>query len=329
MIRILLWICLFPIFASAQAQDHFQGFVQIGVDRELYVDWKKAQAGQPTVVLLNGLTYSTKDWERFAEALTQKGVGVLRYDPLGMGQTLLKYAPVTTVIPIESQVLDLRRLLQVLKLEKKVNLVGLSYGGGLSLLYATTYPEDVGQIIAMAPYTEPLAAQDQWIQSQIWYTRQVQPWNKASDDELYAYFFRQIVYTTYPTVEPSILENPFKLEAVTHLGLGIRKFRAGEHAKALPKHSLHLLIAGADQYIAREVLDRYWEQVPDEARASRIVIANSEHKIPEALPKFSAALVREIVKNPSFFSGGQSIEADPYSGEVIKKDEKLKLPKEY
>jgi alpha-beta hydrolase superfamily lysophospholipase len=50
------------------ADKNFSGFVQINKERQLFVNWDKAQPGQPTVVLLNGLTYSTVQWERFAQA---------------------------------------------------------------------------------------------------------------------------------------------------------------------------------------------------------------------------------------------------------------------
>lgn len=329
MMKRVLLLCLLPLFAFAGSKDRFQGFVKIAADRELYVDWIQAKQGQPTVVLVNGLTYSTRDWDPFTEALAEMGVGVVRFDPMGMGQTLLKYAPVTNVITIESQVADLQKLLAKLKVPKPYNMAGLSYGGGFILLYAATYPSEVKNIIAMAPYTQPVAMQDQWIQSQIWYTRRVMPWNKATDDELYAYFFRQIVYSTYPSAEPTILENPFKMEAVVNMGLGIRKLSGVKIAPKLPASTIHLMIAGKDQYIPRGIMEEFWDAVPVSARASHIVLNNSEHKIPEAVPNFSAALVREIIVNRSVFSEGRKFEADPYTGRVSYKNGRIELPKEF
>jgi pimeloyl-ACP methyl ester carboxylesterase len=327
-IRKLLALLFVPTFALAAEKGRFEGFVKISDKRELYVDWYQAKPGKPTVVLVNGLTYTTEQWNRFADSLVDRGVGVFRYDPMGMGQTLLKYAPVTEDIAIEDQVKDLHQLLRIFNLEESVNLVGLSYGGGLALIYAATYPKDIENLILMAPYTEPVAAQDQWIQSQIWYTRQVAPWNTASDDDLYAYFYRQIVYSTYPTAEPIVLENPYKLEAVYRMGLGIRKFCAEKIASKLPANTTHLLIAGRDRYIPRGVLDHFWDQVPDQAKSSRVVISNSDHKIPEEVPRFSAALVNEIIMNGNLFSRGRDFEADPSTGMVQHKNGRIKLPKE-
>lgn len=329
LLRKILLCVLLPVFAFAAEAGHFKGFVKISDSRELFVDWVQAKEGNPTVVLVNGLTYSTEQWDRFTDALVEKGVGVFRYDPIGMGQTLLKYAPILKDIAIEDQVQDLHALLSVFNLHKSVNLVGLSYGGGLALLYASTYPNEIQNLIAMAPYTEPVASQDQWIRSQIWYTRQVQPWNPATDDELYAFFFRQIVYSTYPSAEPVVLSNPYILDAVYHLGLGIRKFSAEKFVSNLPANAVHLIIAGRDQYIPRALLETYWSKVPASAKASHTVIQNSEHKIPEAVPHFAASLVKEIITNRELFSNGREFEADPYSGALSYQNGSLVLPKEF
>lgn len=326
--KMFILALLLPFLVLAAESDQ-KGFIKIKEGRELFIDWTYAKPGKPTVVLINGLTYSTTQWARFANQLASHGLGVLRYDAMGMGETLVKYAPVLADIAVEDQVEDLRLLLKALNIQKPYNLVGLSYGGGVGILYAATHPSDVGNLIAMAPYTQPMASQDQWIRSQIWYTRQVAPWNPATDDELYAYFFRQIVYTTYPTVEPIVLENPFKLEGVYRMGLGIRKFIAEKFVHSLPAKSFHLMIAGHDQYIPRGIMEEFWSFIPTSARASKIIVNNSEHKIPEAVPRFSAALVNEIVSGNSAFNKGQDLRADPFSGEVLYEGGRLQLPKEF
>ncbi len=318
-------------FAAAPRASHTssgqKGFVSIGTNRELYVDWSYAQPGQATVVLLNGLTYSTKDWDKFSEALIAKGVGVLRYDPVGMGQTLLKYAPILAPIKIEDQAKDLNRLLKKLQVPTPYNLVGLSYGGGLAFAYADQFKETIGNLIAMSPFTEPLASQDQWIKSQVWYTRQMQPWNPYSDDDLYDYFLKQIVYTTYPSAEPSVLENPFKLEGVFRMAQGIRHFLSSSSYLLLPAKSLHLMIAGKDQYIPRDILEGFWNKSSAASRATKVIVNGSEHKIPEAVPAFAASWVKLIVDKDPQLEQSQIYEADPQSGVVKFDGGKFKVQK--
>lgn len=275
--------------------DTFKGFIKIREGRELFVDYVKPQAGQPTLIILNGLTYSTWQWDRFVAELEKRGTGLLRYDMFGMGQTLLKYAPATDVIPYQDQVEDLKKLLTVMNLKGPYNFVGLSYGGGIGLAYSFIYPQDIKNLILMAPYTEPLEGQYNWIMSQIWATRQIFPYNPASDDELYDYFLHQIVYATYPQAEPVVLQNPFILEGVFRMVQGIRKFRPVDLTKQIPA-TTHLMIAEYDQYIPRPVLNNFWDKVPATSKGTCVVVKNSEHKIPEAKPAFAAKWVYEIIQ---------------------------------
>ncbi|XGC81119.1 alpha/beta fold hydrolase [Bdellovibrio bacteriovorus] len=319
------------IFISLQSYaktEAFKGFVAVAAKRELYVDYVPAEKNQPTVILVNGLTYSTRQWNGFVEPLLQRGVGVLRYDPFGQGQTLLKYAPIVAPIPYQDQVQDLKTLLEKMHLKGPYHLVGLSYGGGIIAGFANQYPELVKNLIMMAPFTRPLDGQDNWIKSQIWATRQMFPFNKASDDDLYDYFLHQIIYATYPQAEPIVLENPFKLEATYRLVQGIRKFRPVEHTSKIPAGSLHLVIARQDQYINSSVLDEYWDAVPSISKASRLYVNGSEHKMVEAVPYFSAAWVYQIIKGNPELQGGEDFEGYPFRGEVKKGDKVIKVGRE-
>ncbi|HWU42180.1 MAG TPA: alpha/beta hydrolase [Bdellovibrio sp.] len=302
-----------------------KGFVAISQQRSLYVDYVAPKEGMPTVILLNGLTYSTEQWDDFAQVLIDRGVGVLRYDPFGMGQTLLRYAPIVSAIPIEDQIRDLESLLQVMNIKAPYNLAGLSYGGGLAAGFAAVYPEQVNKLIMMSPFTRPLDGQDSWIKAQIWATRQVNPYNQYSDDDLYDYFLHQIVYATYPAAEPIVLENPYKLEGVFHLVQGVRHFIAENMTDKIPAGTLHLMVARQDQYIPQNVLEDYWNKVPESARASRLFVNGSEHKMVEAVPVFTASWVYEILMNNPNISGGRTFEGYPFQNEADSNDVKLKV----
>lgn len=204
-----LIVCWFVSFGAQAATfdpnaESYDGFVTLREGHELFVRYVKPKEKMPTVILLNGLTYTTAEWDDFVAPLVAKGVGIVRYDMFAMGQSLLKYAPITATVPVEDQIKDLNTLLGVLKIKGPYNIAGLSYGGGVAAGFAAAYPSKVKNLIMMAPYTRPLEGQDTWIKAQIWATRQMFPFNKASDDELYQYFLRQIVYSTYPQAEPVV-----------------------------------------------------------------------------------------------------------------------------
>lgn len=285
-------------------------FITLDSGDRLFVDYKEPKGDSPTIVLLHGLTYSNKSWDAFVDGLSaiNSDVGILRYDMKGMGETLLdRSLPVNYPIPYEDQVKDLSLLLKKLQL-KKVHLLGLSYGGGIGIAFANQYPEMIHSLILMAPFTEPVKQQDEWIKLQVSVARASNPWNPATDDELYDFFLRQFVYSTYPSAEPTILENPYKLEAVYRMAQGVRKLLAKEHVKNLPAGSVHLMVANEDQYIPKTILDSFWKNIPKEKRASRILISTTEHKMPEAIPLFSSSWVNEILKGNEKISEGKSFE---------------------
>jgi pimeloyl-ACP methyl ester carboxylesterase len=301
----------------------FKGFIQVRADRELFVDYVAPKENMPTLVVLNGLTYSTLQWDRFIEPLVQRGVGIVRYDMFGMGQTLLKYRWPVKPITYEEQVDDLKQLLTIMKIRAPYNIVGLSYGGGIGIAYGIKYRKDIGNLILMAPFTQAVEAQDTMIKNLIFRTRAMFP--LLNDDQLYDMYLKQLVYTTYPTAEPVFLTNPYGLEGVFRMVQGIRKFRPIEQISKLPEN-IHMMVAGKDQYIGREVLDGYWDKVPDKAKASRILVNDVEHKIPEVVPNFAAAWIYQIIvkKNPLLFQG-QDFQGYPTTGEVVYKGGKFKI----
>ncbi len=292
-------ICLLLVVAvqvqatTFNTNSDFTGFVNIGA-KELFVKYSAPAQNKPTLILLNGLTYSTNQWFAMTYYLKQQGFGVLAYDMDGMGLTLLRYGVKTEPYNYSDQVDDLLKLLNTLKISQPYNLVGLSYGGGIGAAFSFKYPQFVNKLVMMAPYTQPLQKQDESIKQQISYTRMMFPMNPASDDQLYDYYLRQSVYTTYPSAEPIVLENPIKLEAVFRLTQGIRKLNVISEVAKFPKKSVYLIIARNDQYIPADVLENFWNAIPETSRVEKIYIENSEHKIPEARPLKAAEVLGTI-----------------------------------
>jgi pimeloyl-ACP methyl ester carboxylesterase len=310
---LVLTVLALPALAQTQFRTpDFKGFVQVRPDRELYVEYFRPQQGKPTVLLLNGLTFTTREFQFYAGALARRGIGVISFDFDGMGKSLLRYAPSLAVYSVDQQVQDVRTLLFAMKQRPPFNLAGLSYGGGIALGFSLAYPKEVNKLILMAPFTEALSSQDAWIRTQVRLTRQSFPNNPASDEELFDFFLRQFVYSTYPQSEPIVLENPFKLEGIFNLIRGIRKFRPVDMAHRLPPRTLHLMVAGSDQYVSSSLLREFWGRANPAARMSRILIHQSEHKIPQFVPEFAAAWTWQILKGNPVLSGGRDFEAWPF-----------------
>ncbi len=299
----LLVSCLMGTSAMAGSSS---GLVQLASGVKIYTNYKAPARGRPTVVLLNGLTYSLGDWDKYVQALESldSGIGILRFDMIGMGQTLLAgELPVNYKISHSDQVQTIKELMDHFRI-KKAYVAGLSYGGAIGIAFGTAHPEMLVELILMAPFTEPLKSMDQLIRQQIAATRITFPLNPATDDELYDYFLRQFIYANYPSLEPSVVENPYKLEGIFRMVQGVRKFDTLKAARRLPAGSTHLVVADQDQYIKKEVHDRFWQAVPAASKLSRIDISQSEHKIPEAIPAFAAAWTFEILNHRKELSQG-------------------------
>jgi pimeloyl-ACP methyl ester carboxylesterase len=294
------------------------GFVEVR-GKKMYVEYTQPIAGKSTAIIVNGLTYSTRNYFVLAQHLRARGYGVLLFDLNGMGSTLLANPLPSKPIVFTEQVLDMRRLFRGLGLKPPYNLVGLSYGGGLIAAYATRFPEDVQNLVMINPYTEFLDSQKQWIQQQIKNVRLAFPQNPATDEELTDYFIRQLVYTTYPMAEISSLENPYKLEGITRLVQGIRMYQPVEEAKAIPRKALHLVISEMDQYIPQSVYSHYWAAVPQTSRANLTYVSFAEHKLPEQFPLFTAQYIKGVLDGQPLLFSGQTLQANPITLKISEK----------
>ncbi|MCB0391884.1 MAG: alpha/beta hydrolase [Bdellovibrionales bacterium] len=295
-------------------------FVKLDTDNEVYYRYKPAKSGHKTIVFLNGLTHSTKDWEAFLKYYLQLDPhsGVLLYDMTGMGESMKNRFPELYTVPVENQVNDLSALLKYLEVNEAVELVGLSYGGGVGIQFAAAHPEQVDNLVLMAPYVAPIREQHYWIETMIHMARRFPPWSfifsKVSNDELYEYFFRLIV-TTFPSAETSLLEEPqwlpYKLELIFQMANGIRKLLAEDIIHKLPKGSLHLWLAKEDEYVENAEHLPLWEKSPNNVKGSRIFFEYTKHKIPQEIPETSAYFLNKLIKGDPELHSGKTLIVDP------------------
>lgn len=96
--------------------------------------------GEP-LIILNGIMMSTRSWESFKEDFS-KHFQFIRVDFLDQGQTDTHDEPYTQDI----QVGLLKALLEHLNL-RKINLVGISYGGEVALGFACKYQDYINKLI--------------------------------------------------------------------------------------------------------------------------------------------------------------------------------------
>lgn len=300
--------------AVAGKTQRAQGWVKVESGRELFVDVIYPQQNMPVVVLLNGLTATTKSWDVLTQALAQKGIGVVRFDFYGQGMTLAKYGAPKEAVNFRNQADDLKSLLVKLNVAAPYNFVGHSYGGGISQAFIEKYPQLIKNVILMAPYTRPVDSQDFWIQSQVIATKMVPPFMFMDREQLYDYYLRNLIYTTYPLAEPSILQVPNKLEATFRLVQGIRRYLPELIADKLPAGTVHLMQGMGDTLVLPYVMDTFWRKANPKARMSRIFLQNTNHYINDVAPKFSAAWIAQIVGGNKLLFAGKNFIGYPWLG---------------
>ncbi|MFZ3228624.1 MAG: alpha/beta hydrolase [Pseudobdellovibrio sp.] len=321
----VLMMCPLITMAATGTKD-FTGFTELKNGHKLFTEYTAPKKNQPTLVFVNGLTFSTKDYFLVSQVLIQNGYGVLLYDAYGMGQTLLNNSFPENPIKVDSQVNELDELMAKIGLIAPYNLVGLSYGGGVLTAYATKFPTNVKTLMLMSPYTEVIEESKQLILKQIAQSRLMFPLNKATDEELANYFIRQFAYQTYPIFEPSVLENPFKLEGVVKLVQGITPYRPIDDAVKLPAGTVHMMIGSQDEYVKKPVYDGFWKVVAPAAKCSYVSVLESKHKITTIYPYFAARWINFVMQSKGAACTGLEYTADPLLLEMNSSAGSFNLP---
>ena len=95
------------------------------------------------VLLIHGFCEDSRMWEDFSQDLVEEKYKVITIDLPGFGQS-----DVWSDVSIADMAEAVHAVLQVLK-QDKVILIGHSMGGGVSTLFAGTWPDDVEKLVLL------------------------------------------------------------------------------------------------------------------------------------------------------------------------------------
>lgn len=138
--KLLILIPLFVYLSSIGQHSGNEGFIQVnGV--ELY--YKSMGEGEPVMVVHGGPGLDESYFHPGIDPLSKK-YRVITYDQRGSGRS--KGTLDTARLSVDQYVEDIEGLRKSLGL-KKIHLLGHSFGGLMSLLYATKYPENLQSLI--------------------------------------------------------------------------------------------------------------------------------------------------------------------------------------
>lgn len=291
-------LLLTPIAAQAAAkEDGFKGLVTLSNKQVVYLDYLyPTQKNARTIILLNGLTYSTSNWDHLVNTIKDLGFGIVRYDMRGMGKTFEANEPITKPIPYMTQVKDLKALIKDLNLPDKPILMGLSYGGGIGLAFTAEYPELVEHTILLAPYTKPLEGQDKMFKSIISQENMIRSFffmPTLDPEQAYSDLLKKNVHNVYPLIEPG----SWNADAVFNLTEGIRVWNALTDPKVRElneKRKITLVAAVLDQYVEYPTLVTLAAILENNGSLNRFEKVWSDHKIPETNPYILDSLLKDI-----------------------------------
>lgn len=107
--------------------------------------WGSQRVQAPAAVFLHGFTGSSRDWERFGEAVDRLGIRAMAIDLPGHGDTEVPSDPAR--FSVEETASDLDALLQLTGISE-AHWVGYSMGGRIALYAAARYPERSRSVVA-------------------------------------------------------------------------------------------------------------------------------------------------------------------------------------
>lgn len=242
------------------------------------------------ILILNGIMMSTKSWEPFVNSLSKHNQ-LIRVDFLDQGQSSRLTGEYTQEIQVEVVL----ALLDHLKIEK-INLVGISYGGEVSILFASMHPSRVKRLLLFntAAYTSPWLAEIGHKWNSIGRLRDGKTYYQATIPVIYSpSFYEQKLewMKKRETILNPVFSNPVFLDAMERLTNSAEKYDARNIIKNIKAKTL--IVAADEDYLTPMPNQKELHQII--ANSELIIIPGVGHASMYEVPMLFASLVLGFV----------------------------------
>jgi pimeloyl-ACP methyl ester carboxylesterase len=305
---------------SFQAKS-YAGYIKVD-GHALYAEYDAPMPGCPTLVLLNGLSDSTSNWDRLIRCFKKPGYGILRFDFRGQGRSLLQelkeHESFDEAITVEEQSRHLELILDYFGITEPIHIIGMSYGGGIALYFASHFPGKVKKLVLVAPYLirldQALPLQRMWAtQFELMKGLGIVP--QAAFECAHRWYYQFLNHYMDHRFNRLIPEEAVR-KASIQLTFGIMKFNAFPLLCELPDASVHLISGGRDTLVPRGLFSEMWSKLPERVKESWLYVEDGEHLLFEQYPEYLASWIERILAADPRLSQGQKFNGRGYSFEA-------------
>jgi pimeloyl-ACP methyl ester carboxylesterase len=312
---------VFSVVSQAQIQE---GHIEISDSRAVAYNYVPAKAGKPTIVLLNGLIYSLKNWEAYVNLLADDGYGVVLVAYSTQPESLRKtkstpyFSKITTTINGPAQVGlevkdladDVMQVVDHLKIDQ-FHLQTLSFGSIVGSYIANNFKSRTQTVSLISPAVMSSHRYTPYGDSRhkfyVWQNQiNINPFYVPDyyyDLELLQTMSLMLI-TQYKTYDLDGIKYKHFFNGVYQMARASKYFDLKDESDKDWSTTYLILASGEDASLRRDQMN-YWNEKRVAAKDSRLIeVEGAPHAIPGTHPAGIFKITDAILKgelNPGEF----------------------------
>lgn len=313
---LMLVMFVFGVQVKANVQVN-EGSIELSESRAVAYKYIPAQAGQPTIVMLNGLIYPLENWQEYITAMAEKGYGVLlvaystQPESLRHTQGIPYYSRIKATISglnqtgleISDLATDVMSVVDHLNLDR-FHLQTLSFGSIIGSYIANNFADRLESVTLVSPAVMPSHRYTPYGESRhnfyLWQNQiNINPFYVPDyyyDLELYQ-TMRMILQTQYSTFDLEGTNFEYFFNGVYQMARSTKYFDLKDEAKQPWPQTNIILASDEDPTLKRDQIN-FWNEKFKVAPESRLIeIMDVPHAIPGSNPLSLAEVSLALLAN--------------------------------